>query len=153
MITGYEAPKTLSPYKVKSVQWGYALASGIIAGLVLLIVPRGSPWSNLTFFTPTVMGRSALATQTSVAGFWLVHVLISAFYGLLISLTVARLAQFRAILVGGLIGFVLYLLNFAVVNWFMPEYRGNEISVLFTHIVFGLVAAGAYRGLLRRSFA
>jgi hypothetical protein len=48
------------------------------------------------------------------------------------------------------VGLVLYLLNFGVVSLCLPGLRGNEVSVIITHVVFGLVAAGVYRGLLRR---
>ena len=81
---------------------------------------------------------------------YLVHLLISIIYGILIARVVASLRQGRAILTGGLAGLVLYVINFGVVSAFWPEWRGAEVTVVFTHIVFGLIAAGAYRGLLRR---
>jgi len=45
---------------------------------------------------------------------------------------------------------VLYFINLGVVTMWFPAMRGNEVSVFVTHVVFGLIAAGAYRGLLRR---
>ena len=76
---------------------------------------------------------------------------LSVIYGLIISRVVAGLKQTRAIITGGLLGLVLYIINFVLVSLWWPSLRGNEVSVVFTHLVFGLVAAGAYRGLLKRA--
>jgi hypothetical protein len=154
MITGYQTPRMLEPHVAGRIQWSKALFAGLIAGAVLLVVPRGSPWSNLTFFSPVVMGRDVLEiAQSSLLGIWALHLVIAVMYGLIISALVAGLTQFRAVLTGGAIGLGLYAINFAIVNWFLSAYRGNELSVAFTHVVFGLIAAGAYRGLLRRRHA
>ena len=56
----------------------------------------------------------------------------------------------RAFVTGALAGFVLYAVNFGVVTAFWPWLRGAEFSIVITHIVFGLITAGAYRGLLKR---
>jgi len=77
---------------------------------------------------------------------WLVDLAIAIVYGLVIAFGVVRFRKGWGILVGGLIGCVLYLLNFVVISGLFPAWRGNEPSVLFTHIVFGLLAAGGYRG-------
>jgi hypothetical protein len=37
-----------------------------------------------------------------------------------------------------------------VVSALWPSLRGAEFSVVVTHVVFGLITAGAYRGLLKR---
>jgi hypothetical protein len=133
------------------MQWGPAFWAGFIAGAILLIVPRGSPWSSATFFDPLVMGRGLPPGVTlSLLSVWLIHLVVSITYGLIITRIVAHLTQFRAILTGGLIGLVLYCANLLAVSLWWPQMRGNEVSVVFTHIVFGLVVAGAYRGLLRR---
>jgi len=81
---------------------------------------------------------------------WLVHLAVAVVYGVIISRIVAVLTKSRAIITGGLTGVVLYLLNLLVVSLVWPQLRGNEAPVLITHIVFGLIAAGAYRGLLKR---
>jgi predicted membrane protein len=66
---------------------------------------------------------------------------------------VASLRQTKAILTGAVIGVILYGLNLGLVMAFWPQFLGDEPLVAFTHAVFGLVAAGAYRGLLRRKSA
>lgn len=140
--------------ETKSMQYGPAVGAGIIAGALFLLVPRGSPWSALTFFSPTVLGRSFASSSTlPIVAVWIIHLLVSILYALVISRIVTGLTQQRAILTGGVVGFCLYLVNLAAVSFIWPEMRGNEIGVIFTHIVFGLVAAGAYRGLLKRKTA
>jgi len=88
--------------------------------------------------------------DSSFLGTSLLHLLIAAFYGLIISVMVVRIRAMGAVIVGGLVGLLLYVINFGAVSLWYPELRGNEGVVIFTHVVFGLVAGGAYRGLLRR---
>jgi len=45
---------------------------------------------------------------------------------------------------------VQYDLNLAVVAFIWHASPTNEVPVIFTHIVYALIAAGAYRGLLHR---
>jgi len=151
MIRDFEPVHRLEPAGQDRFQWIPALGAGLIAGLVLLLVPRGTPWSALTFFAPIVMGR--VVPDHVDMGFLstsLIHLLVGIIYGLIISLLVTRVTQMRAVLLGGVAGLGLYLINFGVVSLWFPSLRGSEPSVIFTHVVFGLVAAGAYRGLLRR---
>ncbi len=134
-----------------SYQWWAALGAGLIAGLILLIVPRGNPWAGVTFFAPVVMGRDLAPSQTvSLSESSLMHLGLTVVYGAIISVSVQRVTQFRAFLTGGLVGLALYGLNLGVVLLWLPMLRGNEIAVAVTHLVFGMIAAGAYRGLLRR---
>jgi len=151
MIRKFEHVHFLEPESTDHIQWAQAIAAGLIAGLILLVLPGGSPWSSTTFFSPLVLGRSVAGISTLEV--WMLHLLVSIVYGLLICWAVMGLRQARAILTGGLFGLILYVVNFGVVSTWWPQIRGNEGSVLFTHVVFGLVIAGAYRGLLRRKAA
>ena len=151
MIKGFEEVHLLPAQQHGHIQWTAGFGAGFIAGAILLIVPRGSPWSALTFFSPVIMGRSLPpGLELPLAMVWLIHLGVSMIYGLIISRGVASLTRARAVLIGGTIGLLLYGLNWLAVGLFSPGMRGNEVSVVFTHIVFGLIAAGAYRGLLRR---
>jgi hypothetical protein len=151
MIRGFEPAHPLQPESQGHLQWGAALGAGFIGGAILLIVPRGSPWSSLTFFSPVIMGRALPPTMAMpLLLTWVIHLGVAIIYGLIISRIVAGLTHTRAIVTGGLIGVLLYLLNLGAVSLWWPELRGNEVSVIFTHIVFGLIAGGAYRGLLSR---
>lgn len=128
-----------------------ALGAGFIAGMVLLLVPRGSPWASITFFSAVAMGRPVPpGVGLPLPVVWAIHLGVSIIYGLIVSWAVSTLSQGRAILAGGAVGLFLNIVNVFVVTFAWPLWRGNEGSVLFTHIVFGLIAGGAYRGLLRR---
>src|SRR5215469_1300998 len=151
MIRHFEEAQTLEPEGGHQFQWVAALGAGLIAGLVLLLVPHGSPWTGISFFSYVIMGRplpSSVIMPLPVL--CLVHLFISEIYGLVISAVVSRLRRSRAVLTGGIVGIGLYVVNLAVVSWALPSWRTHEIAVLFTHVVFGLIAGGAYRGLLRR---
>lgn len=89
--------------------------------------------------------------QMPLAATWLIHLALSLLYGLIISRVVSGLRKGRAFFAGGMTGLLLYLANFAAVSAFWTRLRGDEIAVVFTHIVFGLIAAGTYRGLLKRA--
>ncbi len=128
-----------------------AVAAGLIAGVILLIVPHASPWEGLTAFMPAILGRIVPATSgVSQLGAIALHLTLSLIYGFIISLTVVNIRELRAVALGGIVGLALYVANYGVVAMWMPSMKGNEISVLVTHVVFGLIAAGVYRGLLRR---
>lgn len=127
------------------------MGAGLIAGLVLMIVPRASPWSSLSFFAPVIMGRvvpedAGMPTLISKT----VHILLALGYGTIISLLVSRITQLWAVLAGAGVGLVLYLANYLVVNAWFPALRGDEPTIAFSHLVFGGIAGGAYRGLLWR---
>jgi hypothetical protein len=144
-------PYRSEPVHKGHLQWFPALGAGLIAGAVLLIVPRASPWSSLTFAAPVIMGRvvpeqlGMLLTATKT-----LHLAVSVLYGLIISVAVMRITQLWALAAGALTGLLLYVGNVAVVSTWFPELRGDEPTVAFSHLVFGGIAAGAYRGLLRR---
>jgi hypothetical protein len=150
MISGFKPTEEWRPTEKHRIQWGPAVGAGFIAGLVLLLVPRGSPWSSFTFFAPVVMGRSFGGLGLPLGAAYMIHMALAVVYGLLISRVVAGLRQERAIITGGLLGLVLYVINFGAVSTWWPQLRGSEISVIWAHIVFGLISAAAYRGLLKR---
>ena len=131
-----------------------AVMAGLIAGVVLLIVPHASPWEGLASFTPALMGRVVPASW-GVGAFLTVilHLALAIIYGVLISFAVSHIRQMAAVVAGGVAGVVLYFLNLGIVTACFPAMRGNEVSVFVTHAVLGLIAAGAYRGLLRRKVA
>jgi len=151
MIKGFEHPHLSEPVERSHWQAMPAVASGLIAGIVLLVVPHASPWSGVTSFTPTMMGR-VVPESWGLGSFMTVvfHLALAIIYGVLISLVVTRIRQMAAVVIGGLLGLVLYRLNLTVISLWFPAMRGAEVAVIVTHVVFGLIAAGAYRGLLRR---
>ncbi|HLX70577.1 MAG TPA: hypothetical protein VKV04_13205 [Verrucomicrobiae bacterium] len=154
MIKGFEPPRQTEPVGEDRLQWLPAIVAGLIAGVILLILPHGTPWSRLTLFSPTVMGRIVPASLAiPVFSVIVMHLGLSLIYGLIVSLMVINVRELRAVVIGGVVGLALYCLNFGIVSLWFPALKGNEIPVLVTHFVFGLIAAGAYRGLLRRRVA
>lgn len=121
------------------LDWKAATWSGIIAGVVFLalemvMVPvfgGGSPWGP-----PRMMAAMGL------------HFVLSIVYAVIFALAVSRLSLGPALGLGGVGGLILYLVNFygftALFPWFAMA--RNWISI-FGHLVFGLVAAGAYVGI------
>ncbi|HVV02107.1 MAG TPA: hypothetical protein VHH88_12140, partial [Verrucomicrobiae bacterium] len=82
----------------------------------MLVVPRGSPWSTMTFFTPVVMGRDLQATHPIPLVFaWLIHLGLALGYGLIVSRFIAHMTYRGAFATGALIGLGLYCLNLIVV--------------------------------------
>jgi hypothetical protein len=154
MITNFQMPRPTEPETDNHLQWPAALGAGLIAGLVLLAVPRGSPWSTVTFFVPAIVGRIIPDTwNITLFVSILIHLGVSLLYGIIISMVVSGIREMRAVLTGGVIGLILYLANLGIISYFAPSLRGNEATVVFTHVVFGLIAGAAYRGLLRRRAA
>jgi len=149
MIKGFEQPHQTEPIE-SNWQGMPAVAAGLIAGVVLLIVPHASPWEGLTSFTPALMGRVATESGLGTAMTIVLHLVLAIIYGVLISFVVSHIRQMAAVLAGGVVGVVLYFLNLGAISLWFPALRGNEVSVFVTHLVFGLIAAGAYRGLLQR---
>jgi hypothetical protein len=151
MIRGFEPPHPAEPTAKTHLQALPAAAAGLIAGVILLIVPHASPWEGITAFMPAILGRIVPATSdVSQLGAIVLHLALSLIYGFIISLTVVNIRELRAVALGGIVGVALYVANYGIVSIWFPGMKGNEVSVIVTHIVFGLIAAGAYRGLLRR---
>jgi len=151
MIKGFERPQRVDSIETRHWQAAPAVAAGLIAGVILLIVPHASPWEGLTSFSPAILGR--VVPPAWNLGIFLVvvlHLALSLIYGIVVSFAVIHIREMTAVLVGGAVGLLLYLLNLGAVSLWFPSMRGSEISVIVTHAVFGLIAAGAYRGLLRR---
>src|SRR5215831_5051984 len=152
MIRDFEPPRPLDPEDKDHLQWRAAVSAGLIPGLILLVVPGGSPWSSVTLFSRVIMGRIVPDVfQLSLGTSIIEHLILSIIYGLIVSIVVRRATQWRAIMGGALCGIVLYVINLLVVSLWIPRLLGNEGLVLYTHIFFGALAAGAYRGLLRRT--
>jgi hypothetical protein len=151
MIKGFEQPQRTEPIEKNHWQGIPAVTAGLIAGVILLIVPHASPWEGLTSFSPAIMGRvPPPAWGLGVFMVVVLHLALCLVYGIIVSFAVMNIRQMAAVLTGGVVGLLLYLLNFAAVSMWFPAIRGNEVSIIITHAVCGLIAAGAFRGLLRR---
>lgn len=132
------------------MDWMAALKSGLISGILLLLVPQGIPWAALTFYSGSVMGRTSEAESHLNFGRVIIHLLLALLYAIPVALFVRRMRSWRAVLFGGAIGIVLYFLNLAVTGTLRPSFSGNEFRVFVTHLIFGLFSSACYLGMVSR---
>jgi uncharacterized membrane protein YagU involved in acid resistance len=144
-----------------AISWRAAALAGLISGLVflaleLIMVPLflgDSPWAPPRMIAAIAMGEGVLPPPgtfdaTIVAVAMLVHFPLSILYAIVLAFLINRLSLGAALGVGAIFGLALYLVNFygftAVFPWFAMA--RNWVSI-FAHIVFGVVAAWAYKAL------
>lgn len=147
-----------------AVDWSAAVWAGIIAGAIfmvleMLMVPiflGGSPWGPPRMIGAIAMGRDVLPPPATfdigvLMAAMVVHFILSILFVLVLAWIVYRLGFGAALAVGAVFGLVLYLVNFygftALFPWFAMA--RNWVSI-FTHILFGLLAAWAYKALASR---
>lgn len=142
------------------IHWKAAIWSGVIAGLVFLmlemllvwVVLGMSPWAPPRMMAAMVLGKGILPPPAdfsfqAVMTAMMIHLPLSAVYGVIIGWLVHRFDMVKAVLIGMAFGVVaVYGVNFylvapAVFPWFVDA--RNWIS-LVSHAMFGMVAAGAY---------
>lgn len=147
----------------KQLDWKAGIWSGLIAGLVFLVLEMlmvwlfmgESPWGPPRMMAAMVLGRGVLPPPATfdigvVMAAMMVHFVLAIIYGLVVGLLAHRTTQLGvALLIGAGFGLAIYLFNFyliapALFPWF--EMARNWISI-FNHILFGIVTAGAYIGL------
>lgn len=135
-----------------------ALLSGLLAGAVYLaiqlivaaVVPGENIWVPTRVIAAIILGQDILqppgADVVFDAGVVLaaiaMHFTFSVFFASLIGVAVRKVDQGAAIMIGGLIGLVIYFINYygftALFPWF--EMSRNWMSIV-SHLTFGVVAA------------
>lgn len=137
--------------RVPGVRWGSAFAAGVIAAGILLVLPWGSPWAGISFFSPIVMGRP-MPPDLGISSFEaaLLHLIVACAYSVVIATIINTFRPDRALLLGALVGIGLYGVNWAVFRFFAPGIMGPEWPVALAHLVFGLLTTAIYRGLAKR---
>lgn len=150
----------------QATDWRAGAWAGLIAGLVfmmaemlmVMIVQGQSPWGPPRMMAAMALGQQVLPPPADfdvkiMMVAMMIHIPLAIVYGLAIGWIVHRFETGIALAVGGVIGLVIYLVNFypiaaAVFPWFAMA-RG-WVSAM-AHILFGLVAAGAYVALRKRA--
>ena|SRR6187200_2635638 len=132
-----------------------AVIGGLIVGALMWLLSHGMPWFASGMVSPTLLGRylkpgglvdTGRSLVTAVA-----EVGVSVVYTLILALVVTRLRGLWAIALGGVVGVALYFLNYALFRaTASTDWTGSELPVLVTHIAFGMIAAGTYKGLAAR---
>lgn len=139
-----------------------AVIAGLIAGAVfmmleMIMVPvfmGGSPWAPPRLIAAIILGKSVLPMPEQPVTFdfgvimtaVVLHFILSIIYVISLGWLCRKLSTGTAMLVGAIFGLALYFINFflftAVFPWFAMA--RNWVSI-FSHIMFGLVAAYAFK--------
>jgi hypothetical protein len=149
-----ERVETVRPAE-RPVQWftGMKVALGIAA--IFWLVTRGIPWAPSGLVSPTVMGRElkypgALDLNLALTA-TLLHFVCAVVYAAIMLPLIHRFQYGSAALIGAAMGVLLYFVNlaiFTIVGGGAPYSR--ELPVLITHLAFGVIFTGAYKGLVKR---
>lgn len=140
------------------MDWRAAVFAGLIAGAIFLVslliiypvATGGSPWILLRMIAAVVLGQDALTPINAPSGSVavvavLLHFVLSLLYTLIVAFVVHRWGVLLAVLVGGLIGLAIYLINVFTFTIFFDWFTlAREWPFLVVHILFGAVAGGIY---------
>jgi hypothetical protein len=125
-----------------------ALVAGLSVGVLFLVFAKANPWGSLG--VPThVMGRQIFPNNTPVDFIWtgIIQLVVSVVYGFVISGIVYRMKTVPAFFAGAGTGLVLAGLNYLLFRFLFTGVPGtSETVVAFTHMAFGMITAGAYKG-------
>ena len=132
-----------------------ALAFLILEMILVPVVLGGSAWGPVRMIAGLVMGRGVVQPSDTFDGVVVVglavHFALSALYGVILAFIIPRMMGGQAMLVGGLYGLVLYLVNFygftLLFPWFAMAH--NWVTVL-SHLAFGVVAGAVYVDRVKR---
>jgi hypothetical protein len=149
-----ERMETVQPVE-RPVQWLTGMKAALAIGAIFWLVTRGIPWATSGLVSPTVMGREikppgALDFNAAILA-TVLHFLSALIYGAIIMPLIHRFRYSSAWLVGAAMGVILYVINLAVFSMFAggaPYSR--ELPVFITHLAFGIIFTGAYKGLVKR---
>jgi len=154
--------------RLQQPDWIAALAAGIVAGAVLMVLSllwsatdmTSHPWILARRIAAITMGQQVLGeadfSATVVAVMALTHYALGVIFALILSVIVAALhldsSPGKVVVVGALFGLVLYLVNFYLLADFFPWFVDMRGGVtLLAHLIFGMLAAGVYWKLEKSS--
>lgn len=143
-----------TPQAERPVQWATGIKAALGVAAVLWLVTRGIPWAPSGLVSPTVMGREIKdpgAINTNLAGLATVLHFVSAItYASILMPLIHRFTYNNAWLIGAGLGVALYLLNLGVATSFGGTPYARELPAFITHLAFGIIFTGAYKGLVKR---
>ena len=137
-----------------AVRWKRALQVGLGVGAVMFLLTRGIPWPGSGAIDPAVMGREVAPGDeaTPLFSFSVIglHLMVSMLYALIIAPIVHGFRPWTAGAVGAVVGLVLYFINYALAGMMMEgAITQREWPAIALHVIFGIVAAEAYKGFVR----
>ncbi len=139
-----------------------ATKSGLIAGVVfmmleMIMVPLfmgDSPWAPPRMIAAIILGKDVLPSPTNPATFnfgvlmaaMLLHFIASIIYAIIIGWLCRTRDMGTSIFIGAAFGLAIYFINFYGFTTLFPWFAmaRNWISI-FSHIMFGLIAAFAFK--------
>ena len=143
-----------NPGLLNSVRWKRALQAGLIVGAIMFLLNRGIPWVGSGAINPAVMGREVAPGQEATPMFFFgvisLHFIVAALYGLIIAPIIHGFRPWAAGAVGAVVGLVLYFISYALAGMLMEVPAQREWPSLVIHIIFGIVCAETYKGMVRR---
>jgi hypothetical protein len=139
----------------RPVQWWTGIKAALALAVLFWLVSRGIPWASSGAVSPTVLGREikypgSLDSNLSMTAI-LLHFVSCVVYASVMMPLIHRFRYGSAALIGAGMGILLYLLNlaiFTIIGGGAPYSR--EFPVLVTHLAFGLIFTGVYKGLVKR---
>jgi len=163
MVNAEESDMAITTYSFRrqdasffgTIRWNRAIEAGLIVGAITFLVSRGIPWVGSGAIDPAIMGREISPGKTPSGLFFLsvmaLHMVVSVLYALIIAPIVHGFRHWMAGVVGGVVGLVLYFINYAIAGMVMDlSGAQREWPSIALHIIFGIVCAETYKGLVRR---
>lgn len=140
------------------MDWRAALAAGLIAGAVTLLVllvayplvTGGTPWTVLRFIGAIVLGKAVLPPPTSFHALAAItgtvtHLVLSIAFATVLALIIHRWGIIVGFVGGALFGLALFGINlFALTELFDWFYPLRSLPFLLLHVFYGALAGGLY---------
>lgn len=149
---------------MKAFSFKNSVYAGLIAGVIMMMLEMimvplflgGSPWGPPRMMAGIILGSDVVPPPATfeigvlMAGLG-IHLIMSIIFALILDAIINNMSFAWALVVGAVYGYVLYLVNFyliadALFPWFL---NATNWVTAFSHIIFGISAAWAYKALTR----
>ncbi len=143
--------------------WKAAIWSGIIAGIIMLILEMvmnplfldKSMWGPSRMIGAILLGSEVLPPPATF-DFWIlmaataVHLPLSVVFAIIIGFLVRKVPVRMAVIIGAGIGLIIYVSNFYGFTAFFPWFADarNWVQIVI-HILFGLAAAWSFKSIYK----
>lgn len=143
----------------RNMVWGAIPTAALAAGTTMLllniilnpILDGIDPLFTLRYFASLSLGQDVLIAPTTSALLTglLVHYLLSFVFTFIIGLVVHRWGMMVGLVGGGILGLSFYAINFYTMTLFFPWMYAiaGSLSLIISHLAFGVVAGGVYEYL------
>jgi hypothetical protein len=152
---------------IQRPNWSAGVKAGLLAGTVFIVLEVGlgylvhghSPWVKIRMIAAIALGPGVLPPPATfhlgtVLIAMLVHYALSILYALIGAALLFRFRLVPATVLGGILGLLLYLINFYGFTIFFPWFaEGRSWISMFSHIIFGMIHGCGCKTLEQRSCA